>query len=246
MITREPKNILIADDSMFFRIKLKDILAESGHIVRFVKDGKDAIAEIERNPAGVDLMTLDLDMAEVNGFGVLEWLKKNGLSGRFPVIVITSKLKDKDLLGQLKTLGVAGFLPKSFSPQHLVLKVNSLLFREKARRGVPRERTPVSFPVDFTTQSGAMNSGFILNISDHGLYVNSKHKLTKGETLRLRFRLPETSKEMDLTGVVKWVVDDTVNKSTFCGGGIALTSITLEDVNAIKEYIKKNPIGGEV
>ncbi len=38
MITKDSKNILLADDSLFFRTKLSDILVEAGHKVRFSKD----------------------------------------------------------------------------------------------------------------------------------------------------------------------------------------------------------------
>ncbi len=43
MVTKDFKNILIADDSMFFRMKLGNILAEAGHKVRFAKSGRETI-----------------------------------------------------------------------------------------------------------------------------------------------------------------------------------------------------------
>jgi len=43
MITKESRNILVADDSLFFRNKLTDVLIEAGHSVKVVKNGREAI-----------------------------------------------------------------------------------------------------------------------------------------------------------------------------------------------------------
>src|SRR3972149_3951223 len=89
MITKDSKRILVADDSIFFRTKLSDILVEAGHKVKFAKDGRELIKEISIDAGGVDLLMLDLQMPDIDGFGVLNWLSENGLKGRFPVLVIT-------------------------------------------------------------------------------------------------------------------------------------------------------------
>ncbi len=70
MITKNSKNIMVADDSLFFRTKLSDILVEAGHRVRFAKDGREVISELKIDPGGVDLLMLDLQLPEIDGFGV--------------------------------------------------------------------------------------------------------------------------------------------------------------------------------
>ena len=84
MIVRTSKNILLADDSVFFRTKLSAILTEAGHRVRFASDGREVIKEIQIDSKGIDLLVLDLQMPEVDGFGVLEWINNNGFKGKFP------------------------------------------------------------------------------------------------------------------------------------------------------------------
>jgi CheY-like chemotaxis protein len=47
MITENSKNILLADDSVFFRTKLSDILIEAGHKISFASDGREVINKVQ-------------------------------------------------------------------------------------------------------------------------------------------------------------------------------------------------------
>lgn len=122
------KQILIADDDNFFRVRLGDVLAEAGHEIRFAASGNEVIEEIKKNPAGIDLLTLDLQMPDVDGFGVLEWINANGYRGRFPVLVVSGVGEPSHVLEKLKTLGAAGLMTKSFTPEDTLARINKLLF----------------------------------------------------------------------------------------------------------------------
>ncbi|MBI5902715.1 MAG: response regulator, partial [Deltaproteobacteria bacterium] len=150
MITEDSKNILIADDSVFFRTKLSDILIEAGHLVRFAKDGREVINEIKIDSNGIDLLILDLQMPDIDGFGVLKWMKENGYEGKFPVLAITGVYELSQVTENLKGLGAAGLMTKGFTPEQIIFRVNRALFPDKIQQGAPRERVPVSVPVDFS------------------------------------------------------------------------------------------------
>src|SRR3989338_2655372 len=164
MITHDPKNILVADDSVFFRTKLSDILVEAGHRVRFAKDGKEVIEEIRSGPGGVDLIILDLQMPEVDGFGVLKWINEAGLKGRFNVLAVTGAYETTAVIDELKGLGANGFMSKGLTPEQIIFRVNRLLYTDKAEKGGKRERIPASIPADFTLGEETY-TGMILNIS---------------------------------------------------------------------------------
>ncbi len=125
------KQILIADDDNFFRVRLGDVLAEAGHEIRFAASGNEVIEEIKKNPAGIDLLTLDLQMPDIDGFGVLEWINANGYRGRFPVLVVSGVSEPSHVLEKLKTLGAAGLMTKSFTPEDTLTRINKLLFPER-------------------------------------------------------------------------------------------------------------------
>lgn len=237
MITKDSKNILVADDSAFFRTKIRDIFIEAGHRVRFASGGRDAVKSIRENSEDLDLLSLDLEMPGFDGFHVLEWISENGFKGRFPILVITAIYHPGNVIERLKNLGASELITKDFSPQQLVLEANKLLFREKAGKGTnPRGRVPVSIPADFMTR-GEAREGFLLNISKSGAYLNTEYALKRGERLHLKFILPGIDKAFDLDCVVKWTTGDITNRTRFCGGGVMFTSISPVQEEVIKDFI---------
>lgn len=131
MNTVGPKNILIADDDNFFRVRLSDILALSGHRIRFAASGREVIEEIKKDPSSIDLLTLDLQMPEIDGFGVLEWMNENGYRGRFPVLVVSGVNEPGHVLERLKALGASGLMTKSSKPEETIFRINKILFPER-------------------------------------------------------------------------------------------------------------------
>src|SRR3990170_613048 len=135
MITEDSKNILVADDSVFFRTKLSDIIIEAGHRVRFAKDGREVINEIKIDTDGVDLLILDLQMPDIDGFGVLKWIRESGRHGRFPVLAVTGVYEPGDVLERLKDLGVNGLMSKASTPEQIIFRINRVLFPDKTTSG---------------------------------------------------------------------------------------------------------------
>lgn len=125
-----PRKILIADDDNFFRVRLSDILMEEGHDIRFAASGHEVIEEIKKDPSSIDLLTLDLQMPDIDGFGVLEWISDNGLKGRFPVLVVTGVSEPGHVLERLRALGAAGLMTKAFNPEDTLDRINRLLYPE--------------------------------------------------------------------------------------------------------------------
>jgi len=143
MLTRDARNILVADDSEFFRVKLSDVLTSAGHRVKTAGNGKDAIKEIEANPDGIDLLIMDLQMPQVDGFGILEWINGKGLSGRFPILAVTGVYEATHVLERLKELGATGMMTKDLTPEQIIFRVNNLLFSKGvALRG--KQRVPIT------------------------------------------------------------------------------------------------------
>ncbi len=128
MAAEGSKNIIVADDSIFFRTKLNDILLVAGHKVMLVNDGNAALEAVKANADKIDLMILDIQMPELDGFGVLQWIKENGYGGRFPVLVMTGELEATQILEKLKDLGASGYMSKELSPEQIIMRVNKILF----------------------------------------------------------------------------------------------------------------------
>jgi CheY-like chemotaxis protein len=237
MITKNSKNILVVDDSIFFRTTLKDILSEGGHMVLLSRDGKTAIEAIKADADDIDLLILDLKMPGIDGFGVLDWIDASGLRGKFPVLVMTGAYEPGPVLERLKGSAAMGLLPKGFSPQELIFRVNRLLFSDKAAEGVnPRERVPVSIPVSFTIEDTA-ERGFFINISEQGAFLNTRVYLYAGAALALEFSLLKIDRVFNLKAIVQWTTADLTSTTTFSGGGVMFTGVSSEEGRILRGFI---------
>lgn len=236
MITKDSRNIMVADDSVFFRTKLSDILVEAGHNVRFAKDGREVISEIQINSNGIDLLLLDLQMPDIDGFGVLKWMEQNGYKGKFPVLAVTGVYEPGDVLERLRKLGAGGLVTKGFTPEEIIFRINRILFPDKTAAGSPRVRVPVSVPADYTL-GDLVRTGFFLNLSEGGAFLHTKADLLTGSMLRIKFSLPNSAKVIEVKAIVKWSTNEVASKTLFGGYGVMFTSVSDEDLNIIREFV---------
>ncbi|MBI3398973.1 MAG: response regulator [Deltaproteobacteria bacterium] len=236
MITKDSKNIIVADDSEFFRVKLSDILTEAGHKVRIVQGGAELIKEIQINPRGIDMILLDLQMPNIDGFGVLEWINNNGFRGKFHILAITGVYETTSVMERLKKLGAEGLMTKAFTPEEIVFRVNKALFPDKAAKPID-PRIPVSFPVDFSI-GDVTSTGYLLNISASGMFLHTKKTIFPGTVLHIRFTLPGSDKLLNIKGIVKWCTQMSGEKSLFGGAGIQFTKPSPEDRQMLKEFVE--------
>lgn len=236
MITQDSKTVLIADDDLFFRVKIGDILREAGHKVLLAKDGKEAVSEIQNAPV-LHLLLLDLQMPELDGFGVLKWIKDAGLAGRFPVLVITGVFEPGGVMEDLRHLGAKGLIAKDFAPEHIVFRVNNALFSEKVAKDRPK-RVPVSIPVEFSI-GGTRHSGQFLNLSEAGAFLHTDQEILTGANLHLKFSLPGADKTIEAKATVRWTTGEAGSKTQFSGAGIMYSSISPHDQESLREFMSR-------
>ena len=236
MITKHSKNIFIADDSEFFRVKLSDIITEAGHRARLFNDGRGVIATLQESSDACDLIMLDLQMPESDGFTVLEWIKKNNLTDKLPVLAMTGAYEPTHVLDQLKELGAVGLMTKMYSPEQVLHRVNQLLFPDKVDRG--EARLPIPIPVDCTTDN-AFFTGHLLNLSASGLFLHTTVKLQADTAIILKFSLPDSDKIMDVNGLVKWYYCLPSHENLFGGAGVCFLNLTPEDQEILREFVQR-------
>jgi DNA-binding response OmpR family regulator len=102
------KKIIIVEDDMPIAKALKLKLDGAGFESKVVLNGKEAVDELAKTE--YDLMLLDLMMPVMDGFAVLEQLKKEG--SKLPVIVLTNLSQDEDI-ERAKGLGAKDYFVKS-------------------------------------------------------------------------------------------------------------------------------------
>ena len=81
-----PIKILMVDDSAVDRLAIK--IALYGYLILTAGDGVEALRILEEHD-GIDLLILDLNMPKMDGFQVLEALKKDERFQKLRTIVLT-------------------------------------------------------------------------------------------------------------------------------------------------------------
>ena len=84
----EPADILVVDDAKVNRMLLSRELEQHGHQVKSAENGKQALAML--TDAACDLILLDVEMPEMDGYETLAALKGDDALRHLPVIMVTS------------------------------------------------------------------------------------------------------------------------------------------------------------
>jgi DNA-binding NarL/FixJ family response regulator len=104
-----PQRVLVVDDHPSFRATARALLEAEGYeVVGEAADGMSAIEEAKR--LRPDVMLLDVQLPDMDGFAVAEALCRNGWS---PAVVLTSSRDLSDFGSLVKTCGARGFVPKA-------------------------------------------------------------------------------------------------------------------------------------
>lgn len=106
------KSVLICEDEKAISKTMQLKLQKSGFEVEQAFNGEEALAILEKKDT-FDIILLDLLMPKVDGFGVLEELKKRGNKIK---IVVTSNLSQDEDRKRAAELGAIGYLVKADTP----------------------------------------------------------------------------------------------------------------------------------
>ena len=123
------KNILVADDDELLVELLSFKLAQRGHEVTVAEDGIEALRAAEQHKP--DVIVLDLMMPGMDGFELLRQLKDRRDLRDVPVIVLSGRKQEQDILRAL-SLGAQDYLGKPFIPNELLLRIENLFVRRAA------------------------------------------------------------------------------------------------------------------
>jgi len=125
-VTNSLARILVAEDETSLNDLLQDALRMNGYETISAKHGLEALRLIrEEKP---DLVILDINMPQLDGFGVIEKLRNE--NNNVPVIVLTARdQKDDKSIGF--GLGADDFVTKPFGLEELLMRVSAVLRRSQ-------------------------------------------------------------------------------------------------------------------
>ncbi|MFB6466413.1 response regulator [Cytobacillus sp. Hz8] len=117
------KKILIVDDSLMMRHKLREIVEKEGYkVVAEASDGEEAIQKYKMtNP---DLVIMDITMPEMNGIQALLELKKIDENVK---VIMVSAMGQKPMVIDAIKYGAKDFLVKPFETEKFISSINKVI-----------------------------------------------------------------------------------------------------------------------
>lgn len=112
--------ILAVDDSLTMRELLRGALGEAGFDVMLAEDGQDALERLPQ--ANPDLILTDLNMPRMDGFGLIDAVRKGVTSTRVPILVLTTE-SAASLKERAKSAGATGWITKPFDEKSLIAAI---------------------------------------------------------------------------------------------------------------------------
>ena len=122
--------LLVVDDNEINRDTLSRHLERQGHTVAVAENGRQALEMVQIHP--FDLVLLDVMMPEMNGYQVLQRLKRDNTWRDIPVIMI-SALDEMDSVVRCIEMGAEDYLPKPFDPVLLRARISASLEKKRLR-----------------------------------------------------------------------------------------------------------------
>ncbi len=123
-------SVLVVDDTIESLRLLSDLLDEQGYEVRAVTNGRQALHSVEQNPP--DLILLDINMPELDGYEVCRRLRATEHAKDVPIIFITALTDTADMVRAFDTGGV-DYVTKPFQVDEVLARVKTHLALRRAQ-----------------------------------------------------------------------------------------------------------------
>ena len=171
--------ILVVDDDPTMREIAVAALSTAGHTMGTARDGGDGWQQLNEDP--FDLVLIDLDMPEVDGYTLIQWIRADENLKHLPVIVVTSH-EDEPAIDRAFEVGANSFVSKP---------VNWPLFRHRLRyvyRASVAERE-LRAAKDAAERSVRLKNSF-MSVINHELRTPLTHIIGFAEVLQLQSNGP--------------------------------------------------------
>ena len=111
------KVVLTVDDSRTMRDMLKLALSDADYTVVQAVDGVHGLEVLQGSAP--DVIITDINMPNLDGFGVIEAIRDGGGNKRVPILVLTTE-SDAEKKQRARSAGATGWIVKPFDPVKLI------------------------------------------------------------------------------------------------------------------------------
>jgi uncharacterized protein (TIGR02266 family) len=221
------KTVLVADDTAFVRDRFKTAIEGAGHRAVTVKSAAELLARVRADLAQLDLLVIDLRLPHASGVDLIRSVRKLD-DGRLPILIFSGTITSAEEVRELGALGVAGYVNEYSAVQHILPSLAPHLFPDNFnRRGSPR--VVLGIPIAYRF-GNTIAAALTLNISRGGIAIRTTSPLDSGASVRLRFRLPGSKRDIDAEGHITW-------SDRRHGMGLQFEKVDPQDQAAIDEFV---------
>ena len=128
--THKPGRLLVVDDNKVNRILMARSLEQQGHEVEMAENGMRGLEKLRSE--AFDIVLLDIEMPEMDGFQVLEVCLNDPDLSNIPIIM-TSSMDELDSVVKCIELGAEDYLNKPVNPILLRARINASLEKKRLR-----------------------------------------------------------------------------------------------------------------
>ncbi len=121
---KDRKRLLLIDDDPNLILLVRDYLEFRGYEVLTADNGKEALDLLSQNLP--DMIVCDIMMPEMDGYALIENIRKNPRTSWIPVLFLSARGQSQDRIKGLN-LGADVYMVKPFEPEELVAQVESSL-----------------------------------------------------------------------------------------------------------------------
>jgi uncharacterized protein (TIGR02266 family) len=221
------KTVVIADDTPFVRERFKAAIEHGGHRAYTVKSAAELLARVRADLPDIDLVVVDLRLPHAGGVDLVRSIRKLD-GGQLPILVFSGTISGASEVRELDGLGIAGYVNEYSASQQILPSLAPHLFPDNFdRRTSPR--VPLGIPVAYRF-GNTIAAAVTLNLSRGGLAIRTMSPLESSTRARVRFRLPNTKRDVDADARVAW-------SDRRVGMGMQFERIDAADQSAVEEFV---------
>jgi uncharacterized protein (TIGR02266 family) len=195
------KTIVVADETAFVRDRFRTALEQAGHTVVAVRTTTELLARIRADHEVLDLLLLDVKLTHPRGVDLVRSIRSID-HGRVPILIFSGTIATANEVRELGALGVMGYVNEYTAVSHILPSLAPHLFPDQVnRRRSPRVvlATPVQYRL-----GPLITAALTLNLSRGGLAIRTINPLAIGTIVTVRFRLPDSPRDVSADGHVVW------------------------------------------